>query len=106
MRRVQAAVRRQVPEQAVELAFLEFIAPNLGDCVAGLVAGGAEKIIVLPMFIARGGHLKREVPEMIEALRLTHPGVEFLLAGAVGEQEQVIEAMAAAALRMTGPTIA
>lgn len=106
MRRVQQAVRRQVPEQTVELAFLEFMAPNLVDCATALVADGAEKIVVLPMFIARGGHLKQDVPLIIEQLRSTHPGVEFSLAGAVGEQELVIEAMATAALRMTGATFA
>lgn len=106
MRRVQQAVRQQVPGQPVELAFLEFMAPNLVDCANALVADGADKVVVLPMFIARGGHLKKEVPEIIEQLRSTHPGVEFSLAGAVGEHELVIAAMAAAALRMTGSTFA
>ena len=40
----------------------------------------------MPMFIARGGHLKREVPEMLTQLRLTYPEVEFSLADAIGEQ--------------------
>lgn len=106
LQRVQQAVRRQVPDQAVELAFLEFMAPNLADCATALVATGSERIVVVPMFIASGGHLKREVPAMIEQLRSTHPQVEFLLAGAVGEHELVVEAMAAAALELTGSPLA
>jgi sirohydrochlorin cobaltochelatase len=61
-----------------------------------------EKISVLPMFIARGGHLKRELPEMMESLRSRFPVVEFVLAGAVGEEEAVIQAMAEVALKVIG----
>lgn len=102
MRRVQALVRERSAGVDVELAFLEFMAPTLGECVAGLVAQGAGRIVVLPMFIARGGHLKREVPDMIAALRSAHPGVEIALAAVIGEQEAVVQAMAAAALEVAG----
>ena len=102
MRRVQAAVRSRQPGVPVELAFLEFMALTLPDCIAGLLADGVGKIVVMPMFIARGGHLKRDVPEMLAALRLAHPQVEFVLGDAIGEHALVVEAMAAAALLEAG----
>ena len=102
MRRVQAILRRQRPTLTVELAFLEFMAPSLPDCIASLIAGGATKILIMPMFIARGGHLKRDVPEMLERLRATWPAVEFVLGSVVGEHETVIAAMAAASLQEAG----
>ena len=106
MRRVQAVLRQRVSDIPVELAFLEFMTPTLPDCAAVLVERGARKIVVLPMFIARGGHLKREVPEMLDALRRRHPGVEFLLGGAIGEHEIVVQAMAEAALVVAGSELA
>ena len=78
MRRVQAAVQARQPGVPVELAFLEFMAPTLSESIAGLLAGGVRKIVVMPMFIARGGHLKRDLPEMLAALRVAHPDVEFI----------------------------
>lgn len=102
MRRVQAAVRGSQPGVPVELAFLEFMAPSLPDCIAALLADGVNKIVVMPMFIARGGHLKRDVPEMLAALRVAHPQVEFVLGDAIGEHALVVEAMAAAALQEAG----
>ena len=102
LRRVQAAIRLRAAGMAVELAFLEFMAPNLHDCAAALVTNGATKIVVLPMFIAQGGHLKREVPQMLERLRSTWPAVQFSLAGAIGENEIVVQAMATAALAAAG----
>lgn len=106
MRRVQAAIQARAPGETVELAFLEFMSPNLPDCATRLIAEGAEKIVILPMFIAQGGHLKREVPEMLEKLRSTWPQVEFSLGRAIGEEEAVVQVMAETALRKAGLLLA
>jgi len=106
MRRVQAVLRGRVPDTPVELAFLEFMTPSLADCVADVVAAGAGRIVVLPMFIARGGHLKRELPEMLAALRSTYPEVDFSLGNAIGEHEVVVQAMAEAAMLVAGSELA
>ena len=102
MRRVQAVVRQLLSAVPVELAFLEFMAPTLPERAAELIAQGADKIVVLPMFIARGGHLKKETPEMLDMLRSTYPEVEFSLGNAIGEHELVVQAMASAALEVAG----
>ena len=102
LRRVQAAVLARQPGVPVELAFLEFMSPTLSESIAGLLADGVNKIVVMPMFIARGGHLKRDLPEMLAALRAAHPDVEFIQGDAIGEHETVVQAMAAAALQEAG----
>lgn len=102
LRRIQAVVREHMAGVQVELAFLEFIAPSLPESTAQLVAQGARKIVVLPMFIAQGGHLKRQVPEMLDGLRSTYPEVQFSLGAAIGENEIVVQAMARAALQAAG----
>jgi sirohydrochlorin cobaltochelatase len=102
MRRVQAAIRERMTSVPVELAFLEFMAPTLPERAAELIAQGADKIVVMPMFIARGGHLRKEVPEMIELLCTTYPNVDFSVGNAIGEHELVVQAMATAALEVAG----
>ena len=102
MRRVQANIRQRMTSVPVELAFLEFMTPTLPERAAEMIALGADKIVVMPMFVARGGHLKKETPEMIEALRLKYPKVTFSLGNAIGEHELVVEAMATAALEVAG----
>lgn len=106
IRRIQSAIRERAPALAVDLAFLEFMAPDLRACAAGLIADGARRIVVQPMFIAQGGHLKKELPALVETLRSTWPDVEFLLDRAIGEDDGVIAAMAEAALCRTGATLA
>ena len=52
MRRVQAAIRKRLGGVQVELAFLEFMAPNLHDCAAALVAIGENEIVIQAMATA------------------------------------------------------
>ena len=94
MRRVCAAVHAQAPELRVELAFLEFMTPTLRDCAQVLLAENYRRLIVLPMFIAQGGHLKHDLPQLISELREQNPQVSFELAGAVGEVKSFVQAMA------------
>lgn len=100
VRRVQAAIRAIDPRVRVEAAFLELMTPSLADCAAGLAAEGFERVVVLPMFIAQSGHLKREVPEILADLQVRFPAVRFELALAVGENEAMIRAMAEAGLAL------
>ncbi|MGE5384436.1 MAG: sirohydrochlorin chelatase [Betaproteobacteria bacterium] len=99
MRRVRETILAISPGRRVELAFLEFMAPTLPECVATLAQGGVTTMTVIPMFIAQGGHLKRDVPELIETLKRRHPGIELRLTPAVGEADAVLEAMARYALQ-------
>lgn len=94
MRRVRAAVLQRDPALRVELAFLEFMAPNLGDCARALVGEGYTAISIVPMFIAQGGHLKNDVPVLMDELRNAFPDVRFVLSPPVGEAEPLVQAMA------------
>ncbi|GHU32638.1 hypothetical protein FACS189497_14310 [Betaproteobacteria bacterium] len=93
-------IRQQAlaPGGVVELAFLEFMRPTLEDAVAALTAAGVRRIRVVPVFLAQGGHLKRDLPLRIDALREAHPGCELEVSAAVGEDAGVIAAIAACAL--------
>lgn len=87
------------PGLRVELAFLEFMTPTLPSAIERLIAEGAKHLTVVPMFLAQGGHLKRDVPELVEAARARHPQCEIVQALAVGEADSVVAAIADYALR-------
>lgn len=95
LNRVCQAVRGRVPDIRVEPAFLEFMSPSLQDCAESLIAEGFERIVVVPMFLAQGGHLKEDLPKLLDVLRRDHPQVTFSLTGPIGEAESVVQAMAA-----------
>jgi len=105
LHRVKAAVHARHPEMRVELAFLEIMDPKLQDCAASLSSEGFERIVILPMFIAQGGHIKKDTPLILDQLRQLYPGVIFELAGPVGEAERIVQTIAAHALTLVGEAL-
>lgn len=95
---VATAVRAARPGLPVRLAFLEFMAPTLPAAGAELAAAGCTHVTVLPMFLGAGGHVRKDLPLLLDELRAAHPGLVVSLQPAVGEIDEVVAAMAAAAL--------
>jgi sirohydrochlorin cobaltochelatase len=100
---VAAAVRQARPGLPVRLAFLEFMAPTLPEAGAELAAAGCRQLTVLPMFLGAGGHVRKDLPLLLEQIRAAHPGLAVTLLPAVGEIDSVVAAMAAAALAQLEP---
>jgi sirohydrochlorin cobaltochelatase len=99
---VATRVRALRPGLLVHNAYLEFMAPTLPDAGDALAAAGCSQVDVLPLFLGAGGHVRRDLPLLIEALRLRHPGTTWTLHTAVGETPALIEAMAMAAVAGLG----
>ena len=97
--RVLAQVRAEAPHCEATLAFLEFMRPDLGTAIADLAAKGRRAIRVAPLFLGPGGHLRRELPELIAAARAAHPSVRIDLLPPAGEDVGVAGALAAYCLR-------
>jgi sirohydrochlorin cobaltochelatase len=95
---VAERVRRAQPASPVQLAFLEFMSPNLPQAGALLAAEGCTHIDVLPLFLGAGGHVRKDLPMLVEQLQSAHPGTTVRLHAAVGEQDGVVQAMADVAL--------
>ncbi len=98
--RLQKITQESLPDTKVELAFLEFMSPNLTDLVNQLVIDGCEKVIVSPIFLGQGGHVLRDLPLIVEQLRRSHPKLDLLLAEAVGEDAAVLCAIRDVCLRL------
>jgi sirohydrochlorin cobaltochelatase len=94
---IAARVRSQRPAAEVRLAFLEFMPPTLPEAGDLLAAAGCQRVEVLPLFLGAGGHVRRDLPLLIDGLRTRHPGVRWTLHPAVGETAVLIDAMAALA---------
>jgi sirohydrochlorin cobaltochelatase len=97
---VRAALSRTEPGLAVRLAYLEFMAPTLDDAADALVAEGCTRLDVLPLFLGTGGHLRRDLPPMVQAVMQRHPSVQARLHPAAGEAPALVAAMAEHALSL------
>ena len=82
-----------MPGVPVSLAFLELMEPRLPAHVAELAAQGVTKVTIVPVFLGQGGHLQRDLPLLVDQLRADHPHLAISVAGAVGEDADVLAAM-------------
>lgn len=71
-----------IPDAAI--AYMELSEPSLDAEVARAAQDGVRQITVLPLFLAAGRHLRKDVPAMIERLSDEH-AVSIKLAAPVGE---------------------
>ena len=92
--RLRLGVKIRLPGTPVELAYLEFMQPDLPGAIDRLIDSGVKNIDIIPAFMAQGAHLKRDLPELVSAAQARHPGVVFTLRPALGESQPVLDAMA------------
>jgi len=105
---IAALVRARLPQVQVRLAYLELMSPTLEQAGAALAEAGCKRIVVRPMFLGTGGHVRRDLPLKLQALQAAQPGLEFVLQEAIGEDAAVHTAMAeviagAASARVDSP---
>lgn len=91
--RVVQRLRAARPGLVVELAFLEFMIPDLAECGSDLAARGCTRVDVLPLFLGAGGHVRKDLPERVAELAARYPGVTWTLRPAAGESDIVVEAL-------------
>jgi sirohydrochlorin cobaltochelatase len=93
--RLRAKIQATRPGLPVALAYLELMAPDLGTAVDQMVASGCRQLRVVPVFLGQGGHVRRDLPELIDRAAARHSGLVIELAQPVGESDAVLEQMAA-----------
>ena len=91
---VAGRLAERLPEAAVRLAYLELMHPSLVDTVNALVAEGCRQVTVVPMFLGAGGHVRRDLPALLDDLRAAHPQLRLEATPPLGEMPELIQAMA------------
>lgn len=96
---VAERLRAARPGTPLALAYLEFMSPTIEEAAEQLAAAGCARVHVLPLFLGTGGHVRRDVPVLLDRLRAQHgDAVEWLLHAPLGEHDAVIQAMCDACL--------
>lgn len=98
-RRLAVELGERLPGERIVLAFLELMQPSLPECAAALHADGVRELRVVPVFLGAGGHLKTDLPRMVDELRKRYPDLAIAVDPPIGEQAGVIAAIASAIAR-------
>ena len=96
-----AAVRASDADLKVAIGYLEFMSPTIEQAGLELAAAGCARVDLVPLFLGAGGHVRKDVPLIVQALATACPTVAWSLRPAIGEVASVVDAMAAAALQST-----
>jgi sirohydrochlorin cobaltochelatase len=94
--RLLAKVKDALPGTPVRLAYLELMSPDLETAVGELEKAGCSSVRVVPIFLGQGGHVRSDVPQLLQAIATRHPAVRIDAVEAIGENDTVLDGIAAA----------
>jgi sirohydrochlorin cobaltochelatase len=97
--RLAASVQTRRPKLRVRLAYLELIKPDLADAARELVAIGCTTIRIVPVFLGQGAHVRSDLPKLLASVRGDYPAIDFEAVDAVGEDDEVLAAIASVCVR-------
>lgn len=83
-----------MPHAAVCVAYLELMRPTLPEAVAAHAAAGVKSIRIVPLFFGPGAHVREDLPRLVSELGAAHEDLELRLEKPIGEQPEVIDAIA------------
>ena len=86
--------RERHPEWRIEVCFIEYAEVLLS---AGLdhAAQGAARVVLIPFILNAAGHVKMELPAALNAARVRHPEVEFVVTRHLGMGREMLKVLQA-----------
>jgi sirohydrochlorin cobaltochelatase len=102
---VASTIAAKHPDRPVRCAYLELCAPDLAKVTAEIIAAcaaiqgtsglnGSIHVRIVPMFLGMGVHARKDLPELVAALRVAHPSVHFEVVAPIGEDARVTALLA------------
>ncbi len=83
----------QHPDIHASVAFLELMSPSLPESIAEYAAKGLVDVVVIPIFFGQGGHLRKDLPIILDQCREQFPAINLSTAPPVGESDEVLQSI-------------
>jgi sirohydrochlorin cobaltochelatase len=77
----------------VRLAYMEFVSPTLLDMAEEAVRDGIQHLKIVPLFMAGGAHVDRDIPTQVEAVKGRFPALELTVLPPIGEDPRLVAVM-------------
>lgn len=78
----------------VKGAHMELCAPSIDDAVAAFIEEGIFDLVVLPLFLYPGIHLKEDIPQLLADLAAKDARLHFALAKPLLDDPLIVETLA------------
>ena len=86
---------RKLVDGPVVLAYLDLMKPSLPEAIDAL-AGKVASIRVVPVFLGPGGHVRQDLPRLVQQAQRKNPALEIRVDAAIGDQAAIVDAIAKA----------
>lgn len=91
--RLRARVAEQRPGLRVEVGFLDFCAPGVGQVLERLAAEGVRDVVAQPLLLTRAFHAKADVPAVLRRAASRLPGLSLVRAEVLGPSPLLTSAL-------------
>ncbi len=89
---VARGIEQRLPHYDVESGFLEFATPVIRDGLDALRGRGVKKILAIPGMLFAAGHVKNDVPSVLNTYAAQHPDIEIIFGRDLGIDHKLIRA--------------
>lgn len=95
---LEADLAGELGPRGARPAYMESALPTLVQVAAEASASGVDRLRVLPLFMASGVHVRRDIEVQAETVRAAHPSLEIEILPPVGEDRRLFAAIRGIAL--------
>ncbi|MFC4770237.1 sirohydrochlorin chelatase [Effusibacillus consociatus] len=83
-------IREKKNDARLEFAYLELAHPTIGETIDRLAAEGIVHITAVPVILLAAGHVKVEIPHILDEARQRHPQMQIQYGRHLGLHEEVL----------------
>jgi len=91
MKQYKAALTSKLPEASIEYCYLQLMEPSIESVVERLYSDGVRNIKAFPFFLFNGNHIKEDIPEVLNTLKVQYTGLEIEFLNHIGYDEKLLE---------------
>lgn len=84
-------VKRKLNVQSVIPAYLQFVEPNLEQAIELLYLEGYIDILVMPLFLFPGNHVKEDIPILITRIQAKYPRLKIRVTDIIGDDDRLVQ---------------
>jgi len=92
---IAARIGRRMPNAVTRVGFMNINKPSIQDGLDSFKGTGVKKIVVFPLFLARGVHTTEDVPRLIGLKegkkRISYNGYDIVYADPLGADDLIAE---------------
>ncbi len=77
-------LQQALPDRACRAGFLELVEPSVPEALATLWRQGCRRVTALPALLMAAGHVKNDIPVMLNAFQAEHPEMRITFGADLG----------------------